>query len=113
MLCRHTHYTGDKRAPTHVCTAGASNQLRKVSRVSGARNPADFLLRHPGELASVNDADEETTEAQVQALAQNSCPKMMNLEEIAEATSEDGILARVKQAIENGFWHEFLKNNHR
>ncbi|KAJ1152127.1 hypothetical protein NDU88_004904 [Pleurodeles waltl] len=78
--------------------------------MAGAKNPAEFLSRHPPDQTQVPNQDEAATEAHVHALAQRSCPKTLSTKEISEAILEDAVLLRMKQALEGGSWNQFLRN---
>lgn len=74
----------------------------------GAKNPADFLSRHP-ELLDGGDADQgKKTEEFVNKITQWSCPRTLTLEEIKTHSDNDAALQRVATAILKGSWEGFL-----
>ena len=72
---------------------------------SGQTNEADYLSRHPIDVAVKQSSQERIAEQYVNYVIRHTVPKSMTLEEIKEETTKDRVLQKVKQALETGQWN--------
>lgn len=74
----------------------------------GAKNPADFLSRHPEHPTEGNSDQEREAEDFVNMVSQWSCPRALSIEEIKTHTDTDSVLQRVADALQKGTWEGLL-----
>ena len=71
--------------------------------ITGTRNPADYMSRHPENVTNDSRAS-IMAEHQVNYISLKSVPKAMKLEDIAKATTADEILQQVMKSLQTGVW---------
>ena len=65
----------------------------------GSQNPAEYFSRHPSNDIAQSTRASKVAEEYVQYIIDNSTPKMMTLQEVAEATQADPVLRAVMEAV--------------
>ena len=76
----------------------------RVIYKSGNLNEADYLSRHPVEVAAESSSEQRIAEAYINYILQHTIPKSMSLEEIKDATKTDRVLQKVQSALQTGNW---------
>lgn len=78
-----------------------------VTYKPGSENPADYLSRHPSnDLIGDSLHASKVAEEYIQYIIDNSTPKSMTLQEVAEATKSDPVLRAVMEAVRTNRWYE-------
>ena len=97
-------YTAAHEAPPRIqkWVLNLQNHNFTVKYRPGHLNAADILSRSPSKDCET-DTDAETEEY-VYYVANNACPRAMNLDEIESASARDDILKQVRNCIEKNNW---------
>ena len=66
----------------------------------GSNNPADYLSRHPVQLAKSKSIAEEY----VNFIASNAVPKAMTRDEVRDETNKDLTMQKLKECLRSGKW---------
>jgi hypothetical protein len=73
----------------------------------GAKNPADYMSRHPdASEAKATSREQKFAEQYVNFIAETSTFPAMSLEEVKSATSQDKTLMKAIEYVRNGRWFE-------
>ncbi len=74
----------------------------------GKSNPADYMSRHPQQLAQQPSFEQTLAEAHVNFIASHSVPKTVTSADIVEASKHDQAIQLCMNAIVSNTWNEIL-----